>query len=481
MERAAAAGSVNGAFDLWEMKRETCYDPSSSLQSVRWLRELATCGCLEAQIELCVWYGKGQTGGLPRDQALLSISQLLASRKPSCMWHALKSQADLNENMRYILFDWLCEVAEMKLLSSVVLHSAMECVDRYLSCRSLPRSKLQLLGVTCMVLSARFLGRDIITIREAAWLTDATYAYEDVVRMMGEVLGATGGNLQVITIADYLRILTSVAHANDQVHMHACYLGELAMLHAHFTDFPPGLVALSCMLLSLVTLHLHQYPSSEIIDDFHISQALVNCCPFPQQMWWNCTGQILNKCLLEEAIRDHRNMPLKAVFDRYGDSRFLSVSSVPVITVDQLAMSLGCDPLVLLADDDTTEYIHNGSFVSSSEYATPVKSNNSESLLTENFDIDRTALVKSEAHFHKDNNGMLNNDSHTCSVPLECGSSSMSAMNELTPETEAEADLKDSDKCLGRQPLLAIGNLQVDGQRDDCDGCSRTSGCTWQL
>jgi F-box protein 1 (cyclin F) len=33
-----------------------------------------------------------------------------------------------------------------------------------------------------MVLSARFLGRDIITIREAAWLTDATYAYEDVVR-----------------------------------------------------------------------------------------------------------------------------------------------------------------------------------------------------------------------------------------------------------------------------------------------------------
>ena len=27
-----------------------CYDPSSSLQSVRWLRELATCGCLEAQV-----------------------------------------------------------------------------------------------------------------------------------------------------------------------------------------------------------------------------------------------------------------------------------------------------------------------------------------------------------------------------------------------------------------------------------------------
>ena len=37
------------------------------------------------------------------------------------------------------------------------------------------------------------------------------------VRMMGEVLGAIGGNLQVITIADYLRILTSIAHVSYYV------------------------------------------------------------------------------------------------------------------------------------------------------------------------------------------------------------------------------------------------------------------------
>ena len=136
----------------------------------------------------------------------LVLLQLLTTQKPSNMCGALTTQPDLNVNMRcalfslfcgsfsfsdyivlcvlyrYILFDWLCEVAEMKLLSSLVLHSAMECVDRYLCCRLLPRSQLQLLGVTCMVLSARFLGKDIVTIREAAWLTDGTYSYEEVVR-----------------------------------------------------------------------------------------------------------------------------------------------------------------------------------------------------------------------------------------------------------------------------------------------------------
>ena len=43
----------------------------------------------------------------------------------------------------------------------------------------------------------RFLGKDIITIREAAWLTDNTYKYEDVVRMMGEVTATLQGQIRV--------------------------------------------------------------------------------------------------------------------------------------------------------------------------------------------------------------------------------------------------------------------------------------------
>ena len=43
----------------------------------------------------------------------------------------------------------------------------------------------------------RFLGKDIITIREAAWLTDNTYKYEDVVRMMGEITATLKGSIRV--------------------------------------------------------------------------------------------------------------------------------------------------------------------------------------------------------------------------------------------------------------------------------------------
>jgi len=43
----------------------------------------------------------------------------------------------------------------------------------------------------------RYLSHDIITIREAAWLTDNTYKYEDVVRMMGEISAVLLGNFRV--------------------------------------------------------------------------------------------------------------------------------------------------------------------------------------------------------------------------------------------------------------------------------------------
>lgn len=37
----------------------------------------------------------------------------------------------------------------------------------------------------------------MLTIRESSWLTDNTYAYEEVVKMMAELLGAFRGDIQV--------------------------------------------------------------------------------------------------------------------------------------------------------------------------------------------------------------------------------------------------------------------------------------------
>ena len=108
--------------------------------------------------------------------------------------------------------DWLIEVSEMKEFGSLVLHVAVDCVDRYLQSRPISRNWLQLVGITALLLAARYTiiilcllhhlsyrwnGASIITVREAAWLTENTYRYEDVVRTVGEMLAVFNGQIRV--------------------------------------------------------------------------------------------------------------------------------------------------------------------------------------------------------------------------------------------------------------------------------------------
>lgn len=56
---------------------------------------------------------------------------------------------------RYILIDWLVEVAETKEFPPPTVHMAINLIDRYLLRRKIPTSKLQLLGITALVLGSR--------------------------------------------------------------------------------------------------------------------------------------------------------------------------------------------------------------------------------------------------------------------------------------------------------------------------------------
>lgn len=65
-----------------------------------------------------------------------------------------KVQTDVTANMRGILVDWLIEVAEEYKLVSDTLYLTISYIDRYLSSNVLNRQKLQLLGVSAMLIAS---------------------------------------------------------------------------------------------------------------------------------------------------------------------------------------------------------------------------------------------------------------------------------------------------------------------------------------
>jgi len=68
----------------------------------------------------------------------------------------MRNQTDINEKMRSILIDWLIEVhLKFKLLPET-LYLTVNLIDRYLAKELIPRNKLQLVGVTSMLIASKY-------------------------------------------------------------------------------------------------------------------------------------------------------------------------------------------------------------------------------------------------------------------------------------------------------------------------------------
>jgi cyclin-A len=63
-------------------------------------------------------------------------------------------QKDVSANMRGILIDWLVEVAEEYKLFPDTLYLTVSYIDRFLSMNPISRQRLQLLGVSSMLIAS---------------------------------------------------------------------------------------------------------------------------------------------------------------------------------------------------------------------------------------------------------------------------------------------------------------------------------------
>ena len=66
-----------------------------------------------------------------------------------------KNQPEINEKMRAILIDWLIDVHFKFKLKADTLFLTIWLVDKYLSLKKIKRNKLQLIGVTCMLIACK--------------------------------------------------------------------------------------------------------------------------------------------------------------------------------------------------------------------------------------------------------------------------------------------------------------------------------------
>jgi cyclin A len=122
-------------------------------------------------------------------------------------------QHDMSPHMRKILVDWLVEVAQEYRLTSDTLHLTVDLLNRFLSLEPVQREELQLAGIACMWIAAKFEEIYAPTARNFCYITDNTYDQTQLVEMEARVLERLEFRLALPTAKTFQRRYLQVGAA----------------------------------------------------------------------------------------------------------------------------------------------------------------------------------------------------------------------------------------------------------------------------
>ncbi|XP_062227742.1 cyclin-A2-1-like [Phragmites australis] len=256
-------------------------------------------------------------------------SNLMASelmRRPSANYMETL-QRDITKGMRAILIDWIVEVSEEYKLVPDTLYLTVYLIDRFLSRNYIERQRLQLLGITSMLVASKYEEICAPRVDEFCFITDNTYTKSEVLKMECQVLNDLGFRLSVPTTKTFLRRFLRAAQASRKapsltLGFLANYLAELTLIDYGFLKFLPSVVAASAVFLARWTLDPSDLPWNYTLEHYtsYKSSDIQTCV-----------------CALRELQHNTSNCPLNAIREKYRQEKFECVGN---LTSPELLQSL---------------------------------------------------------------------------------------------------------------------------------------------
>lgn len=227
-------------------------------------------------------------------------------------------QRDITEGMRGILIDWLVEVSEEYRLVPDTLYLTVNLIDQFLSETYIEKRKLQLLGVTCMLIASKYEEICAPRVEEFCCITDNTYTKEEVVKMESQVLNLLSFQLSAPTTKKFLRRFIQAAQASYEVpsvelEFMANYLAELTLVDYSFLKLLPSLIAASAVFLARWILDQSKHPWNPTLEHYTRYKAL----------------ELKTSVLaLQDLQLNTKGCTLNAIHEKYKQPKFKSVATL---------------------------------------------------------------------------------------------------------------------------------------------------------
>nr|KJB59697.1 hypothetical protein B456_009G267700 [Gossypium raimondii] len=166
----------------------------------------------------------------------------------------MEQQYDINQRMRGILIDWLVEVHYKFELMEETLYLTINLIDRFLAVKQIARKKLQLVGVTAMLLACKYEEVSVPVIEDLVLISDKAYSRQEVLDMEKLMINTLQFNLSVPTPYVFMRRFLKAAQSNKKLELLSFFMIELCLVEYEMLRFPPSLLAAAAIFTAQCSL-----------------------------------------------------------------------------------------------------------------------------------------------------------------------------------------------------------------------------------
>ncbi|KAG6939764.1 cyclin B2 [Chelydra serpentina] len=235
---------------------------------------------------------------------------------------------EINGRMRAILVDWLVQVHSRFQLLQETLYMCVAIMDRFLQIHPVSRKKLQLAGVTALLLASKYEEIFSPDIADFVYITDNAYSSSQIREMEMMILKELNFDLGRPLPLHFLRRASKAGEADAEQHTLAKYLMELTLIDYDMIHHHPSEIAAAALCLSQKVLGQGKWGVKQ---QYYTGYAEDNLMLIMQHMAKN-------------VVRVNENLTkYTAIRNKYASSKLMRISTIPQLnskTVKALASSL---------------------------------------------------------------------------------------------------------------------------------------------
>eukprot|EP01134_Creolimax_fragrantissima_P008112 CFRG8112T1 len=227
-------------------------------------------------------------------------------------------QTDITPKMRAVLIDWLIEVhLKFKLLQET-LYLTVNTIDRFLEVHEIDRNRLQLVGVTCMLIASKFEEIYAPEVRDFIYITDNAYTREEILVMERLILNTLKFKFGVPMCLHFLRRMSKSAEADPRTHTLAKYFMEMTLTNYEMNRaYKQSQIAASALCLARKMVDLDDW-NSDI------------------EYYSTYDEDDITSCVMEifEIIKNSPRAKFQACRKKYSSNRFFRVAHLAEAQVE---------------------------------------------------------------------------------------------------------------------------------------------------